>query len=139
MPKRSTLPKGWTTPGLIREYYFVIAALKKNWVISKPLHHQSPYDFIIDTGDEIARVEVKSIYMRRSSPSRLKERPNDKPRPVCEVRQSAVKGCVRYPENAWDYLAAVAENGDVYLIPRHVIGDHYTVSFKRGDHDQYKM
>lgn len=135
MATTACVPDSWATIGILREQQFVVAAMQQGWFVYQALHPQAPYDFVIDRGNGAERVEVKSCHMRKPAPSRLKERPDDRPRLICDVRRSS--NAERYGADAWDLLAAVTADGDVYLIPRHVVGDRHALSFMRGDYDEY--
>ena len=139
MSEGTAAPITWGSIGVIRETMFTVAAMQKGWLVFQATHPQSPYDFVVDTGEELLRVQVKSTYWRKPAPSRLRERPNDVPRQICEVRHYAQKGNIPYAADAWDRLAAVDEAGVVYFIPRAVIGERKAVCFQRGDYEKYKL
>jgi hypothetical protein len=46
--------------GLISEMRFQLAATLKGFTVSKPQGDYSPYDFVLDTGKRLVRVQVKS-------------------------------------------------------------------------------
>lgn len=46
--------------GLISEMRFELAATLRGFTVSKPQGDNSPYDFILDTGGRLLRVQVKS-------------------------------------------------------------------------------
>lgn len=52
--------------GLISEMRFQLAATLRGLTVSKPPADSSPYDFIVDTGKKLLRVQVKSTRHRDS-------------------------------------------------------------------------
>lgn len=50
--------------GLIAEIRFQLAATLKGLTVSRPCGDFSPYDFVIDNGKRLARVQVKSTTFR---------------------------------------------------------------------------
>ena len=45
------------------EALFMAIALKRNCIVSKPFSHDSPYDFITDSGGGLKRIQVKSSHL----------------------------------------------------------------------------
>lgn len=48
-----------THTGLIGEGHFIAWAASQSWGVYKALDASAPYDFIVDTGESLLRVEVK--------------------------------------------------------------------------------
>jgi hypothetical protein len=46
--------------GAHAEYLFAVKCLELGFDVSMPLRHTSPYDLILDTGDRLLKVQVKS-------------------------------------------------------------------------------
>lgn len=56
--------------GAHAEYLFAVRCMERGFDISMPLKHTSPYDMIVDTGDRLLKVQVKSS----AQPPREKQR-----------------------------------------------------------------
>lgn len=53
--------------GLISEMRFQLAATLRGLTVSKPPADSSPYDFIVDTGKKLLRIQVKSTRQKDRS------------------------------------------------------------------------
>lgn len=50
--------------GELGELEFILAATKKGLVVSKPFGDNQKYDFIVDSGGKLSRVQIKSCYVK---------------------------------------------------------------------------
>ena len=92
--------------GDIAELKFMVLFRQKGYIVSKPMSHHSRYDFIIDSGNEMKRVQVKS------TSSLLKDK-------NCYMCHSYTqKSKIRYSSFDIDFVAMYVDPYDAwYMIP----------------------
>lgn len=93
--------------GAISEAEFVVQAMKKNFKVSKPFTEDCRYDFIIDNGKNLTKIQVKSC---SASTNRGYNR--------VELRRKRNKTAKYYTKKDIDIFAIhIVEKNIWYLIP----------------------
>lgn len=109
-----------TVSELLAEQYF----LRKGNIVSKPINDFNEYDLIIDDGNKLSRVQVKTIYFD-----------NSKKRFLSSCVTSHIKGNEKrvnkkYGENSFDICACVLKEYDcIYLIPIKEMAGRRSITF----------
>lgn len=52
---------------MLVEAIFQVEAMKQGWIVSQPFGDNAPYDFIVDTGDRLLKVQCKHLAHARGS------------------------------------------------------------------------
>lgn len=97
--------------GELAELRFQLQCHERGWTVSKPYGDNARYDFIVDTGKRLLRVQVKSALTPGKQVGR-----------TCYKVSSAYAGGsgpkIRYTPDDVDFIAAYLQDCDVwYLIP----------------------
>lgn len=93
---------------LIAQQYFI----KAGYIVSKTTTPFNEYDLVVDDGDKLEKVQVKTAYWD-----------NNKKRYLCSLVTSHIRGNgnrynKKYTENSFDLLCAVEiKNKAIYIIP----------------------
>lgn len=89
---------------------------KNNYIVSKPIcEHTAKYDFLIDNGNGIKRVQAKTAYWEEQ-----------RKRYVCKVTYRDGNKAVKYTPNDIDILCAVeGDTNSIYVIPIEYIQSRY--------------
>ena len=95
--------------GLITEMSVALELIKAGYAVSQPLNIDSKYDFIVDTGKQLLRIQVKTSHLNKN-----KTGFEFKCRSVT-INTNKINHHY-YSENDIDYFATCWE-GEVYLIP----------------------
>jgi len=105
--------------GVLAEQFFTYHAVKNGFLVSTPIGHASDYDFILDAGDGLFRVQVKSNFCGRRTTAG-----GDKPMGGYRVtvRKGGNSKREKYSDNAFDYFAIyISEYSVFYLIPKRLV------------------
>jgi hypothetical protein len=78
-----------------------------------------PYDLIVDTGNRLVKVQVKTAYLQRAT-VRANGYRHDRAAYIADLTGKSSKGHRRYTVGAFDYLAAVCDT-DIYVVPEAVL------------------
>lgn len=109
-----------TISELLTEQYF----LRKGHIVSKPINDFNEYDLIVDDGNKLNRVQVKTIYFD-----------NSKKRLLASCVTSHIRGNEKrvnkkYGINSFDVCAFVSEStNSIYLIPIEKIVGRRSITF----------
>lgn len=109
-----------TVSELLAQAFFV----SKGYVVSKPINDFNEYDLIIDDGEKLQRVQVKTIYWD-----------NSKMRNLVSCVTSHIRGNEnrynkKYNKDSFDLLCAVhKESSSFYLIPYSEIEGRRSITF----------
>ena len=95
--------------GLITELSVALELIKLGYAVSQPLNADSKYDFIVDTGNQLIRIQVKTAHLNKNETGF-----EFKCRSVT-VNSSKVN-CKYYSPDDVDYFATFWD-GEVYLVP----------------------
>lgn len=113
--------------GLISEMRFELAATLKGFIVSSPPADNAPYDFILDNGRDLYRIQVKST--------------RDKD-PLNRYHFNLKTGNqdLAYNEDQVHFFALYIVSTDTfYIIPRSLLNGHKTVKiFDNGKFEDYK-
>lgn len=97
-----------TVSELLAESYFV----KEKCIVSKPINDFNEYDFIIDNGQYLKRVQVKTVYWDKNKNRHLVSCVTS------HIRGNEKRYNKKYIEGSFDILACVhAKSNSIYLIP----------------------
>ena len=98
--------------GLITEMEVALYFIKLGYNISQPLNQDSRYDFILDTGKQLLRIQVKTAHLSLKTENSI----NFKCRSI--TGRGATQGIKSslYSQEDIDYFATYWDN-KVYLIP----------------------
>ncbi len=108
---------------------------RMGYSVSKPLGNQKGYDLILDVGDRLLRVQVKTISTVDSVPIGYRQR-------TIEWQTGATKFIEvgKYTSDSFDYLAAVDRNTfEVLLIPITDLDLTKAAFFLGSKREKYKM
>jgi hypothetical protein len=108
--------------GTYYEQLFICECLSKGIDVSVPIGDYNQYDAILDTGEELLRVQVKGTASKR------KDRSNGFSITTGMGRQTSKK--TRYSDGAYDILAALVISNDSsywYIIPKSHVGTNLTL------------
>lgn len=109
-----------TVSELLVASYFV----SKGYIVSKPINDFNEYDLIVDNGEKIQRVQVKTIYWD-----------TNKSRNLCSCVTSHIRGNEnrynkKYTRGSFDVLCAVhKESSSIYVIPFNLIEGRRGITF----------
>jgi hypothetical protein len=92
--------------GCTGETLFAFRAMEEGFVVSQPMGDKSPYDFLIDNGEDILKVQVKS--------SRWNENEGTQKSPKYEFTLKHSKRNTTYESHDFDFFGLV-------VIPRRII------------------
>jgi hypothetical protein len=92
--------------GCTGETLFAFRAMEEGFVVSQPMGDKSPYDFLIDNGEDILKVQVKS--------SRWNENEGTQKSPKYEFTLKHSKRNTTYESHDVDFFGLV-------VIPRRII------------------
>lgn len=113
MPPTLTRPRAYRTrkeQGELAEIYFLLKATLRGFTISKPWGDSRRYDFVLDNGFRLMRIQVKSV-------SRIMPGQNH-----FRAHASTQNGAKPYTTSQIDFLAAYVFPLDTwYIIPAHVL------------------
>lgn len=93
--------------GTVSEAEFIVQALKRNLIVSKPFDTDCSYDFIVDSGNNLIRIQVKSCSAKDKNGY-----------PVIELRK--MRNGIRkfYTKNEIDFFAIhLTEENLWYILP----------------------
>lgn len=97
-----------TTSELLAKVHF----LNKGYIVSKPINDFNRYDLIIDNGEKIERVQVKTAYWDNNKKRYLVSCV------VTHIRGDENRYNKKYEEGSFDLLACVhPESNSIYVIP----------------------
>ena len=103
--------------GELAEIAFMFRAAREGIGVAKPYGDSHPYDFLVQHGRRLLRVQVKSCFRRLRDPAR-----NGFTVSVCHHLR---KGIIPYTLDEIDYIAAfIAVKNAWYLIPVDALGEH---------------
>ncbi len=104
--------------GEMAELQFLAKASSLGFTISKPYGDSSRYDFILDNGRRLLRVQVRSSGSLNSGVYQIHTRGGKKPRPFTDKEIEAIIAYV-IPEDAWYVIPikAVPTTTNVFLAP----------------------
>lgn len=109
-----------TISELLVSSYFV----SKGYIVSKPINDFNEYDLIIDNGESIQRVQVKTIYWD-----------TNKARNLCSCVTSHIRGDEhrynkKYTKGSFDILCAIhKESSSIYVIPFDSVVGRRSITF----------
>ena len=124
--------KTLTDQGNIGEASAIFEFVKKGWVVSKPLFVNSKYDLIVDTGEKLFRVSVKTSGYSKGDgfEVNLATRGGNSSKNTIKSRQ----------KNDFDLLFVLVDNGDCYLIPSVDLGEaKYAIVVGRTKYNEFKF
>lgn len=84
--------------------YLVCADLIIKGFVAYPSEQGLPYDVVLDTGNKLLRIQVKTT----SKPLHMKQRANEYPAYLFSIKRAGKTGKTRYTENDIDLFAMVA-------------------------------
>lgn len=122
--------------GELTEMLFMVAATKQGFIVSKPFGDNQRYDFIIDGGEGLHRVQVKATYIKDQHATR-----GDRYRINASFGASHKKS---YSNKEIDILAVYIAPEEVwYIIPVREIENRKTFGFRphlksKGRLEKYK-
>ena len=113
--------------GSMAEFKFGAEASKRGWVVSTPLNDVAPYDFILDNGHSLFKIQVKSTSRPQSGKSyRL------------YTSSSGRKGETRreYEEGVFDvYALYIIPEDTWYIVPKAYVNGKTSISICTGKKD----
>lgn len=100
--------------GELAEIMFLLKATTEKFIVSKPWGDSRPYDFIVDSGARLSRVQVKAVF--------------GLPRGMYELR--VARGQLRpYTAAQIDFLADLVVPEDAwYVFPVNVVCGRYSIN-----------
>ena len=114
--------------GLITELTVMLELIKLGYEVSQPLNADSRYDCIVDTGNKLLRIQIKTSHLSKKTENSIQF--------SCRsVTVSATEGIKskRYSSDCVDYFATSWEN-KIYLIPVNECSTEKTIHLqKKGD------
>lgn len=112
--------------GLITEMEVVLHLIKLGYSVSQPLNADSRYDFIVDTGKNLIRIQVKTAHLSTKAVDSIEF----KCRSITGRGASQGIKSSLYSEEDIDYFATYW-NQQVYLIPVNECSANKTLHLKR--------
>lgn len=110
--------KDYKKQGEIAEGAFLLECLKKGFTISKPYGDSSKYDFIIDNGKKLFRVQVKSVGTKDTGKYQNRYR--------CNASFGNHKAENKYTKNEIDVFACYILPLNLwYFVPVHNVSGKY--------------
>lgn len=98
--------------GEMAEMMFVSEAIRRGFIVSRPIFDKNGYDFIVDTGSGLSRIQVKSTAKKQGRSQNY----------IFSLVRGHKK--VIYTDKEFNYLAAyIKENDSWYIIPREKLGN----------------
>ena len=117
--------------GSIAELTVIIEALKRGYIVSSPISHNSHYDLIIDDGKKILRCQIKRAFTVKD----LKEY-------ICwvvEGRRISGGKVYKYPDNSYDFLIACkVDEKEFWIIPKEEADKYKTMVYLGKKLEEYK-
>jgi len=114
------IPKDPKAAGELAELHFLLKASKLGFCVSKPYGDSKPYDFILEAGGRLQRVQVRSARKMKSGAYRVHaQRGSSVRRPFEEGEIDALVAYI-IPEDAWYVFpirAVRAMKEDLWLFP----------------------
>lgn len=99
--------------GRLSELKFSQIALSQGYMVSEPIHPHSIYDYIVDNGEQLLKIQVKSCRSIDGFRSKGKDRYR------VDISHGSGNNKKPYPEGVLDYFAIHLVNEDVwYIIPQ---------------------
>jgi hypothetical protein len=103
-PKGNTIVKGNSSEGIILAAY-----LRAGFVVSIPFGNGAAYDLIIDTGERLLKIQVKTGWRSRGCLFYKNRR---------RIRDTSRNGMRKYKAEEFDYLAIYDPQSDaIYVVP----------------------
>ena len=124
--------KTLTDQGNIGEARAIFELVMKGWFVSKPLFVNSKYDLIVDTGESLLKVSVKTSGNMKGDgfEVNLATRGGNSSKNTIKSRQ----------KNDFDLLFVLVDNGDCYLIPSAELGEaKYAIVIGRTKYKEFKI
>ena len=125
------------TQGELTELRFYLIAYSRGWIISKPFGDNAKYDFVVDVGGKLSRIQVKS--------TSIMDHTNRQDR-YAVLAASGNKVKKVYTKNEIDFLAMYIIPEDVwYIIPVEKLDGRMKLHFRpfdsasKGKHESFKM
>ena len=101
--------------GTQAEFQFAVECAKRNWVVSSPFNDVAPYDFIIDTGETLKKVQIKGTFQE------YRKRKGSYMVGASRSTRSGLR--INYDEKEVDLMALYVEpKGVWYIIPTGELG-----------------
>jgi hypothetical protein len=124
--------KTLTDQGNIGEARAIFELVMKGWFVSKPLFVNSKYDLIVDTGESLLKVSVKTSGNMKGDgfEVNLATRGGNSSKNTIKSRQ----------KNDFDLLFVLVDSGDCYLIPSIDLGEaKYSIVVGRTKYNEFKI
>ncbi len=124
-----------TAQGDIGEARAIYEFVKRGWIVSKPINDKAKYDLIVDDGESIKRVQVKTS--KRRDPNTTNGYTIN-----LQTKYSNANTSKRSDREEGDYdvLFALTERDEAWLIPTDAMGTTKTaVTVGTKKYDQYKL
>lgn len=109
--------------GEMAEAVFQLKALREGFIVSRPYGDSSTYDFIIDNGKELKKIQVKSTVSKNQGRNCYK---------IMSCHSATTKK--NYSDGDMDYMACyVHDLGVWWIIPWKAIEGRRTISLPAGE------
>jgi len=117
--------------GLMAELKFQVLAISKGLKVSAPVSPASRYDFIIDNGDDLLKVQVKSTKSKKKRKNTLSY----------EAQLTGGDKVTKYTEKEVDIFCIYLEELDIwYVLPsKKVAGIQYINLFPNSEESKYDV
>ena len=123
-----------TEQGDIGEARAIYEFIKAGYVVSKPINDKAKYDIIVDDGDTLSRVQVKTTAHKKPRTSNGYE--------IGLVTKYSTRTALNIRKRQtddYDILFILVETGDVWIIPCQDIESKSTITVGTKKYEKYKI